>query len=370
MRINRIVLKNFRNYENEQVVFDPGVNFIIGDNAQGKTNLVEAIYYAGYGKSFRYAKDRHLIRSEAEGLYYGLEYETDYGTHLIEVKMNEKKEKEIRIDRQPIKRISELIGMLNVIIFTPEDLQIIREGPAYRRRFLDRQIALIDKVYYNLLIEYNRVLSQRNSYLRNLRGKAPDPILIETFDEQLIGQGVRILKKRMSFVEKMKPLTRDIHASLTDGKEMFEIGYLSSIVSHSGEDYGKIEEEYLRLMKASLERDRKLQNTHVGPHRDDLKFTINHKEIKAYGSQGQVRTACLTLVLSVLSLTREETGEDPILLLDDVFSELDHKRKNMLVGYIKNIQTLITATDLEGIDREWFDLSSVHHVSNGRIRRA
>lgn len=370
MILKKIILKNYRNYTDEIVELDPNVNFITGKNAQGKTNLIESIYYASYGKSFRNGKDMHLIRENESNMYFGIEYESMYGSNIVEVKINSEKKKEIRINRQPINRISELIGQMSVIIFVPDDLKIIKEGPTYRRKFIDRQISLIDRIYYSLLVDYNRVISQRNNYLRKTGYDRIDRLLIETFDEKLAEYGSKIILKRMRFIARMNEKAAEIHQTLTDQKEMLEIRYLSSILSHLSGDYGKIEEEYLKGLKEHYERDIRYQTTHFGPHRDDLDLRINQREIKIFGSQGQIRTATLSMILSVLNITREEIDENPILLLDDVFSELDQKRKNMLVSFICDMQTLITATDLDGIDRNMFDRSTIFEVSNGRIRRA
>ena len=253
--IKKIILKNYRNYSDEIVELDANVNFITGKNAQGKTNLIESIYYASYGKSFRSGKDIHLIQENNANMYFGIEYESMYGKNTIEVKINNEKKKEIRINRQPISRMSELVGQISVISFIPDDLKIIKEGPAYRRRFIDRQISLIDKIYYNLLVDYNRVLNQRNNYMRKKNSKEIDPLLIETFDEKLAEYGSKIIIKRIQFIEQISEKARKIHHTLTDGKEMFEIKYLSSILSHFKGDYGKIEEEYIKGLKEYFDRD-------------------------------------------------------------------------------------------------------------------
>jgi DNA replication and repair protein RecF len=369
MIVNKIILHNFRNYDSETIAFEPNVNFILGKNAQGKTNIIETIYYGSYGKSFRDANDQHIIKHNQTNMYFGIEFKTMYGSKKIEVKINNSKKKEVKINNTPITKTSELIGELCVIIFSPDDLKIIKEGPAARRRFIDRQISLIDSNYYRQLIEYNKVMNQRNNYLKMTEAGKHDPLLIETYDEKLAEYGTRIIKKRHQFTEMINAKSSEIHKVITDQKESLEMKYVSSIMSTNDMNYDKIEERYKVVMKENFNRDVRYQYTNYGPHRDEFIILSNEQNLKIFGSQGQIRTAILSLILSVLMITVDEIGENPILLLDDVFSELDQKRRHLLISYIGNIQTFITATDLSGIDIELFKKYSKYIVESGKIRR-
>ncbi|MBN2258948.1 MAG: DNA replication/repair protein RecF [Clostridiales bacterium] len=369
MIVKKVVLYNFRNYKNQEIEFENKLNFIIGKNAQGKTNIIESIYYASYGKSFRNTKDIQLINHNEKNSFFGINYEYISGTKKIEFKLNDEKKKEIKINGVPITKTSELVGEFNAIVFSPDDLKIIKEGPSLRRKFIDREISQMSKIYYNNLIQYYKVLEQRNNYLKKMNIKNIDKIYMETIDEQLVKYGKNIMIKRIEIIEKLNYEAIKIHKNLSDEKELLSIKYVSSVMKQNILEYDKIEENFLNLLKENLEKDLNYNFTSIGPHRDDINININEKDLKIYGSQGQIRTAALSMILGILNIIIDELDENPVLLLDDVFSELDQKRKNLLLKFIEKIQTFITATDLDGIDKEILKNSSIYIVDNGTIRR-
>lgn len=367
MIIKKMFLYNFRNYISEKIELEKDINFIIGENAQGKTNIIEAISYGSYGKSFRNVKNIEMINYNKKEMFIGVFLENKYGEKKIEAKIRDDNKREIKINGNAIIKTSELIGNLNTIIFSSEDLKIINEGPIHRRKFINREISQIDKGYYNNLIKYNKILKQRNNYIRN--NKNLDKILIDTFDEKLSEYGAKIILKRSEFVEKTNKKLYEIHSLLSDGKEKTKIKYVSNISNDYMKEYGKIVIELKQIFSRNFRKDIKFGYTTCGPHTDDIYFYINDKNVKKYGSQGQIRTIVLSLILSVLEINKEEVNEKPILLLDDVFSELDEKRKNLILKYIDGVQTIITSTDLNGINKEIIKNSSVFIIENGIIRR-
>lgn len=367
MIIKKIFLYNFRNYISEKIEFKKDINFIIGENAQGKTNIIEAISYGSYGKSFRNVKNIEMINYNKKEMFLGVFLEKKYGEKKIEIKTRYDNKREIKINGNPIIKTSELIGNLNTIIFSSEDLKIINEGPIYRRKFINREISQIDKSYYNNLIKYNKILKQRNNHIRN--NKILDKILIETYDEKLSEYGAKIILKRSEFTKKINNKLYEIHSLLSDKKEKTNMKYISNISNNYMEEYDKIVIELKKIFLKNFTKDRKFGYTTSGPHTDDIYFYIKDKNVKKYGSQGQIRTIVLSLILSVLEINKEEVIEKPILLLDDVFSELDDKRKNLILKNINGIQTIITSTDLNGINNEVIKNSSVFIIKNGIIRR-
>ncbi len=369
MILKRLTLYQFRNYDNETVDFHEGINFITGKNAQGKTNILESVYYASYGKSFRNNKDNQLIRAGDEKCYFSLEYSHDYGSSIIEVKLLQENKKEIRINYQPIKKTSEILGEFLAVIFSPDDLKIIKEGPVLRRRFLDREISQISRNYYHYLIQYQRVLEVRNNYLKKHSEATCDSIYLETINEQLIENGMKVMMKRMAFVEDLNGIIEGIHHEISEEKEVLKIQYVSPIIKQKIRDYDKMKEVYKGLLDSKLSVDLKNNYTAIGPHRDEINIFINDKDLKIYGSQGQIRTATLSLVIGVMKITHEVMGEKPLLLLDDVFSELDDDRKNKLLEYVKEYQTFITSTDLAGIDFDKISNFQIFDIEEGKIRR-
>ncbi|MEA3424580.1 MAG: DNA replication and repair protein RecF [Bacillota bacterium] len=261
------------------------------------------------------------------------------------------------------------MGHFNAIVFSPDDLKIIKDGPSVRRKFIDREISQISKSYYINLIDYYKVLEQRNNYLKKTNSNNIDIIYIETLNEQLAQYGTKIMIKRKEMINDLNKEIKKIHSLLSDKKENLIIEYDSSVLGKKAIEYDKIKEKFINLLKNSLERDLNYKYTNIGPHRDDLSIMINDKDLKIYGSQGQIRTATLSLILGVLNLVINKLDEIPVLILDDVFSELDKKRKNLLLKFIDKIQTFVTTTDLDGINEDILIDSSIYIVENGTIRR-
>lgn len=370
MYIRDIHLKHYRNYDEETIEFDPKVNIIIGENAQGKTNLVEAIYLMGFGKSFRTNQDKDLIKMD--------DHYTSVSGHIdklnrnlfIEYKYNQQQKKEIKINESPLTKLSELIGEVNVVIFSPEDLQLVRGTPTLRRRFMDKSISQMYPAYYNLLIDYNKVLKQRNNLLKQNHQLNDIKDMIFIWDEQLVNFATKIMKYRMEFLNQLKDIAKKIHGKISHEKEVLTIEYISNYLPKNLEGkalYDKIYSGMLSELKEKLNLDMKRGYTSVGPHRDDLSFLINDIDSKKFGSQGQVRTTALSLKLSEIGIIKETIGESPILILDDVLSELDHIRQNQLIHYISDIQTFITTTEVHSILSENLKNAKIIQVTDGSV---
>ncbi|MCH4891224.1 DNA replication/repair protein RecF [Acidaminobacter sp. JC074] len=366
MYIKRLSLSNFRNYKSVELEFSPNVNIILGENAQGKTNLVESLYVLGFGKSFRTSQDKDLICMSE--LYTHIDAEIEKMNHplQIEFKFNQKQKKEIKINGVPLKKLSELIGELNVVIFSPEDLQLIKGTPAVRRKYMDKSISQIYPYYYKLLVDYNKVLKQRNNLLKQKQVAS----MIDIWDEQLSDYGAKIMKYRLEFLEELKKICFDIHYSISQEKEHLKIDYQSNYLPKNlGESdvYDKIYSGMLSNLKNRLDLDIRRGYTSVGPHRDDLVFYINDREGKKFGSQGQVRTTALSLKLSEISIIEKILNEHPILILDDVLSELDQTRQNQLISYISDIQTFVTTTEINSILESHIKDANIINIKDGNI---
>lgn len=370
MYIEKLSLKNYRNFDNESVTFSPNLNIIIGENAQGKTNLIESLYVLGFGKSFRTINDTELIQMSKDYTHISINLKKKNEEILIEFKYNIKQKKEIKINDLPLKKISELIGELNVVIFSPEDLQLIKGSPLNRRRFIDKSISQIFPNYYHLLINYNKVLKHRNILLKQIIRNSSNREMIDIWDQKLSEYGSKIMIYRLEFLEKLKKICFGIHYKISNEKEHLKIEYISNYLPKNLDDkdgYDKIYSGMLINLQSRLEMDIKRGFTSVGPHRDDLALFINNIDIRKFGSQGQVRTTALSLKLSEINIIREIVEDSPILILDDVLSELDHIRQNHLVEYISNIQTFITTTEINSILEENIASAKVIDIHDGKI---
>ena len=321
MYIEKIELENFRNYKKEKIEFNKGINVIYGNNAQGKTNIIESIFLCAYGKSFRAKKDSELIMFGKQNAKVNIYYEKEDRKGNIKVDINEKKIFYINDIKQ--KKVSEIVGRINIIIFTPSDIDIIKDGPEKRRRFLDMMISSLRPNYIHLLNSYNNVLEQRNNYLKQIKYENKAEEMLDIWDEQLASFSEKIYEYRNTFIEKYKEKIDIIHKTITkSGKESIKIKYISN---------GKDKEKFLKDLIKSRNIDISRGFTSTGIHRDDFIILINDKSVSIYGSQGQQRTSILTLKLCELQIVKEEIGESPILLLDDFMSELDkERRKNLL----------------------------------------
>lgn len=364
MHVNEIHLIQYRNYRGLKVRLNPQLNIFLGKNAQGKTNLLEAIYLGSAAKSFRGNKDQEMIQIGKNAAYVGIVYEDDLGENKIEFKFQKDKSKRFKRNGLELQKTSELMGHLNVVIFSPEDLKIVKEGPIFRRAFLNNEISQIKPRYRYALYQYNKVIRQRNNYLKSIKYGGKDEALLDVYDEQLANYGSDILKFRIQFIDRLSVFSKKIHEKITHGIECLSLSYESSFSINDDLNDG--------LKKALLESrmdDIEKTTTSVGPHRDDFSIWINDLEAKVYASQGQQRTAALSVKLAEVDLIKSEKGEYPILLLDDVLSELDLNRRKDLISAFKGIQTIVTTTDDEDL-RALTDLSkSFYHISDGDITR-
>lgn len=362
MYVHEIKLINYRNYESLKVQLNPKLNIFLGNNAQGKTNLLESIYLCATAKSFRGNKDQELIHVKKNAAYVGISYEDDLGMHSLEFKFQKNQAKRFKHNRVELDKVSEVIGFLNVVIFSPEDLKIVKEGPQVRRNFLDNEISQLKPKYRYSLYQYNKVIRQRNNYLKNIKYQKKDEDLLDVYDAQLVEYGKDILNMRIQFVKRLSIISKNIHSKITKGCENLILNYDSTI-----DISANIEDNYIKGLKSARKDDIEKGTTSVGPHRDDFSVFINDLDAKIYASQGQQRTSALSIKLAEVELIHKERGEYPILLLDDVLSELDISRRQDLIGAFKDIQTIVTTTDyidigdLTNIDK------SIYNIKQGKI---
>lgn len=361
MKIKSLKLKNFRNYDLLDLTFDDSANIFYGDNAQGKTNILEAVYLSGTTKSHRGSKDRDLIEFGKEESHIETIVEKNGIDYQIDMHLKKNSPKGIAINRMPIRKASELFGIVNLVFFSPEDLNIIKNGPAERRRFIDLELSQLDRVYLSNLANYNRVVNQRNHLLKEIgfSGYEKHAGTLEIWEMQLIQYGNKIIDRRKAFIEEMNEIISSIHKKLTGGREEIRILYEPS----------NKELTFEQALRKYKDRDLKLKSTSVGPHRDDICFMAGDLDIRRFGSQGQQRTAALSLKLSEIELVRQSIHDTPVLLLDDVLSELDKHRQNYLLDSIHDIQTLITCTGVEDFVNHRFSINKVFHVQNGQVAK-
>ena len=357
MYIESLELKNFRNYEDLSIVLDPGTNILYGDNAQGKTNVLEAIYLCGTTKSHRGSKDKEMIRFDQDESHIRMMVKKDGVSHKIDMHLKKNKAKGIAIDGIPIRKAAELFGIVNLVAFSPEDLNIIKNGPAERRRFLDSEICQLSRLYMIELANYNKVVAQRNKLLKEISFSGRMADTLEIWDEQMVRYGTSIISERKKFISRLNDILSEIHQNLTGGKEQILITYEPNVS----------EEAFSEELKAGRERDLRFGQSYTGPHRDDFCVRVNDIDIRKYGSQGQQRTAALSLKLAEIRLVEEEIHDTPVLLLDDVLSELDGSRQNYLLQSIHSIQTLITCTGMDEFVENHFEANSVFQVVEGSV---
>ena len=353
MWINRIKLNNFRNYESQEIILKDGINIFYGENAQGKTNIIESIYLCSMGKSFRARKDNELIKFNENFANVEIEFNKSDRDGKIKIEIGNRKS--IFLNNIKLKKLSELLGNINVVIFTPDDIDILKGGPQKRRRFLDVMISQLKPNYMHVLTLYLKTLEQRNNYLRQIKNENKQEDLLEIWDEKLAEYAVKISTYRAQFVKKIAEKIGNIHNKITKNKENIKIEYITEC---------KNKDEFLKLLKSRRKLDIIKGFTTKGIHRDDFVIYINDKPVNVYGSQGQHRTAILSLKLSELNVVYDEIGEYPILLLDDFMSELDEQRKKSFLENIKNAQVIITCT--EKIDIENLNCLS-YNIHDGKI---
>lgn len=364
MRIHALRLINYRNYKELFLEFNPNLNILIGKNGQGKTNLVEAIYLLGFGKSFRTNKDKELVKFHEEHAYVCGRFTKQERSNEIELFFNNKNKKGAKINKISIDKVSDLIGRFNIVVFSPEDLKLVKDGPKERRKFIDKEISQILPKYYYLITTYNKILMQRNNLLKM---RNVDLNLLDIYDEQLATSGSAIYLYRRDFIKKLAQIARDMHKKLTDGTEDFKISYSNQLKVCEGDR----EEDVNQRFKSKLSEDRKFDiergNTKTGPHKDDLEVFINGIDVRTYGSQGQQRTSSISLKLSEIQLIKEEIGENPVLILDDVFSELDEKRQGLLIENLKDVQIFVTSAE-RSHERIFSKMDhSIYYVNSGKV---
>jgi len=355
MYVNKLALRNYRNYEKAEIDFSHGINILYGDNAQGKTNILEALYLAATTKSHRNSRDKEIIKFEEDEAHIRLSVEKRNIESRIDMHLRKNANKGAAIDGIPIRKAAELFGMINIIFFSPEDLSIIKDGPNERRKFMDNSLCQLSRIYYSNLSNYNKVLTQRNNLLKNIYYDKSLADTLDIWDDQLVLYGEKIIRERRNFLQMMNDIIRDIHSELTGGREEIELRYEASVLEY----------EYEKDLKKKKDTDLKYQSTQIGPHRDDIGIFINGKDVRSFGSQGQQRTAALSLKLSEIELVKKVINDNPILLLDDVMSELDSKRRDALLGKVKGIQCIITCTGYDDFIRERVSIDKIFKVENG-----
>lgn len=358
MIIKSLELADYRNYHSLAMQFDKGTNILYGDNAQGKTNILEAIFVAATTKSHKGSKDREIVNFNQEEAHIRTYLEKEGVETRVDMHLRKSKSKGIAIDGQKIKKAADLLGLCNVVFFSPEDLGIIKNGPVDRRRFVDMELCQLDGFYLYNLNHYNKIVNQRNKLLKDM---FMNPDLKETlsiWDMQLVSFGSKIIERRKLFVEQLNEIIYGIHKKLSGDKEEIMIQYEPDVEM----------EEFEEKLRLSQERDIRAKITTVGPHRDDFSFNVGDMDIRKYGSQGQQRTAALSLKLSEIELVKKTVKDTPILLLDDVLSELDSNRRNFLLNSIGDIQTIVTCTGLEEFVNHRFEINKVYKVSEGTVK--
>ncbi len=357
MYVKKISLKNYRNIERLELELKNGVNIFYGSNAQGKTNLLESIYIGATGRSHRTHKDKELIKFDKEEAHIRLDIQNDKISDRIDIHLKKDSKKGIAINNIAINKLGELFGYLNVVIFSPEDLSLIKQGPQERRKFIDMELCQINNIYYYNLSQYYKVLKQRNSLLKKI---LKDPSLKDTlfvWDNQLIEFGIKIIQARELFIKKLNNISKKIHMEITSNKENLEIKYKPNVLIS----------EFKEKLEKSIDKDILYTTTSYGPHKDDILFFINNINVRDFGSQGQQRTASLSTKLAEINLIEDEKAVLPVLLLDDVLSELDKDRQKFLIKNIKKLQVIITCTGVEDVLKNLDEEYNIFKVSDGNI---
>lgn len=357
MVIESIELKNYRNYDELHMDFNQGTNILYGDNAQGKTNILESIYVCATTKSHRGSKDRDMIHFNRDESHIKLNIRKDDVPYRIDMHLKKNKAKGVAVNGIPIRKASELFGIVNVVFFSPEDLNLIKNGPAERRRFIDLELCQLNKLYVHALVQYNKVIIQRNKLLKELAFKPEYETTLDVWDIQLLQYGKQIIQYRQEFINQLNEIVRGIHRHLSGEKEELLLVYEPNT---SVQDFDAV-------LKKSRNQDIKQKTTLTGPHRDDISFLINNIDIRKFGSQGQQRTAALSIKMAEIELVKLIVRDYPILLLDDVLSELDSKRQEHLLSGINHIQTMITCTGLDDFINHRFPIDKIFRVVEGTV---
>lgn len=370
MILKEITLRSFRNYEELTLQFSPGINVFLGENAQGKTNLMEAIYALSMARSPRTSNEKEMIQWEEDGAHISGQIEKKNAHYPLELTFS-KKGKIAKVNHLEQKRLSEYVGKLNVVLFSPEDLDLVKGAPNNRRKFLDMELGQMSQVYLFDLVQYQRLLKQRNLYLKQLlMKKEQDVVYLDVLTEQLAILAASIIQARLTFIQQLEKWADELHYEISNQKERLRIRYKSTIDLEPTLDKDAI---YLKLMEEHERvktREREQGTTLFGPHRDDLVFYVDDKNVHQFGSQGQQRTTVLSLKLAEIECMKEVLGEYPILLLDDVLSELDDDRQTHLLKTIeKKVQTFLTTTSLDGIKRNQIEEPTIFYIQAGKVEK-
>ena len=357
MVIQSLELADFRNYETLGMTFSEGTNILYGDNAQGKTNILESLYMISTTKSHRGVRDRDLIRfGQEEGHIRAVILKNDID-YRIDMHLRKNKSKGIAINGQRIKKASELVGLLHIVFFSPEDLSIVKNGPGERRHFMDMELCQLDASYLYNLNNYNKITDQRNRLLKDIFQFPEMKDTLDVWDAQLVNYGKKIIRRRAEFISGLNEIVGDIHEKLSGGRERLVLSYEPNVT----------EEDFEEKLRSSRERDIFLKSTGTGPQRDDFSFTSRDIDLRRFGSQGQQRTCALSLKLAEIELVTRLIGEKPVLMLDDVLSELDTNRQNYLLDTIGGIQTFITCTGLDEFVKHRFSMDALYRIEDGTV---
>lgn len=357
MIVESIELEKFRNYKSLKLKFDSGTNIFYGDNAQGKTNILESVYLCGTTKSHKGSKDREIIQFQEDESHLRMRVRRNESPIEIDMHLKRNKPKGIAINGVPIRKASELFGIANFVFFSPEDLNIIKDGPSVRRHFIDMELCQLHKVYLHHLSNYNKVVNQRNKLLKEYSFRTDIMDTLDIWDIQMAEYGKKVIEERRAFIRQLNDIIVLIHKNLTGNKEHLQITYEENVSA----------EAFADTLSRNREKDLRMKMSMTGPHRDDICFLMDGVDIRRFGSQGQQRTAALSLKLSEIELVKQEIGDTPILLLDDVLSELDSSRQKYLLDGIHDIQTFITCTGLDDFVQNRFHINKVFHVVEGQV---
>ncbi|MGY3718515.1 DNA replication/repair protein RecF [Sutcliffiella cohnii] len=370
MYIEQLSVKNYRNYTSLEVTFEKGVNVIIGENAQGKTNIMESIYVLAMAKSHRTSNDKELIKWDEEYAKIEGRLQKRNGSLPLQLVIS-KKGKKAKCNHIEQSKLSQYIGNMNVVMFAPEDLNLVKGSPQVRRRFIDMELGQVSPVYMHDLAKYQKVLQQRNHYLKQLQmKKTRDETMLLVLTDQLIELAAKVTIKRFAFIDQLSQWAKPIHHSISRGLEELTIKYKTTVDNVSEDiNMSKMVNSFHEKFEKVKEKEIERGVTLFGPHRDDLLFYVNEKEVNIFGSQGQQRTTALSLKLAEIDLIFSEIGEYPILLLDDVLSELDDYRQSHLLNTIQGkVQTFVTTTSVEGIDHHTLKQADTFRVVSGSLQ--
>ena len=368
MKLTELNLHHFRNYDEDQVEFSPQINVLIGENAQGKTNLLESIYVLAMTRSHRTNNDRELIEFGKDAAQIKGTVQRELGSLKLELDIG-KHGKKAKANHLEKARLSEYLGQLNVILFAPEDLALVKGAPTVRRRFIDMEFGQVSPKYLHDLTQYRDILKQRNRYLKQLQShEAQDQLYLEVLSEQLAAIGGAIISQRVKFLSELEGYAQELHQSITQGRENLTFEYSSAVKDASTLTEVELSEALMDLYRQNQSKEIFQGTTLYGPHRDDVRFLINHKNVQTYGSQGQQRTTALSVKLAEIDLMKNQTGEYPILLLDDVLSELDGARQTHLLKTIQDkVQTFLTTPGLSDVARNLIKEPRIFHIRDGQI---